>query len=104
MPAARSCPQPRFGPHDPIRVAGRSGGPTTEGALYRACSQVSSSTRRKPGRTYTEGCLPLFCISQAIYGRAMADDDYLARIGKLIRDARQHRGWTQAQLAEALST
>ncbi|CAO0838043.1 UDP-N-acetylglucosamine 1-carboxyvinyltransferase [Streptomyces microflavus] len=31
-------------------------------------------------------------------------DDYLARIGKLIRDARQHRGWTQTQLAEALAT
>ena len=31
-------------------------------------------------------------------------DDYLMRIGKLIRDARQHRGWTQAQLAEALET
>ena len=31
-------------------------------------------------------------------------DDYLVRIGKLIRDARQHRGWTQAQLAEALGT
>lgn len=31
-------------------------------------------------------------------------DDYLVRIGKLIRDARQHRGWTQSQLAEALST
>ncbi|WP_225849384.1 UDP-N-acetylglucosamine 1-carboxyvinyltransferase [Streptomyces sp. HPF1205] len=31
-------------------------------------------------------------------------DDYLVRIGRLIRDARQHRGWTQAQLAEALST
>jgi UDP-N-acetylglucosamine 1-carboxyvinyltransferase len=31
-------------------------------------------------------------------------DDYLVRIGKLIRDARQHRGWTQAQLADALGT
>ncbi|RBM20688.1 UDP-N-acetylglucosamine 1-carboxyvinyltransferase [Streptomyces sp. PT12] len=31
-------------------------------------------------------------------------DDYLARIGQLIRDARQHRGWTQVQLAEALGT
>ncbi|WP_432095826.1 helix-turn-helix domain-containing protein [Streptomyces sp. bgisy100] len=31
-------------------------------------------------------------------------DDYLVRIGKLIRDARQHRGWTQAELAEALGT
>lgn len=31
-------------------------------------------------------------------------DDYLVRIGKLIRDARQHRGWTQTQLAEALAT
>ncbi|GAA2411213.1 UDP-N-acetylglucosamine 1-carboxyvinyltransferase [Streptomyces glaucosporus] len=31
-------------------------------------------------------------------------DDYLVRIGRLIRDARQHRGWTQAQLAEALAT
>jgi UDP-N-acetylglucosamine 1-carboxyvinyltransferase len=31
-------------------------------------------------------------------------DDYLVRIGKLIRDARKHRGWTQAQLAETLGT
>ena len=31
-------------------------------------------------------------------------DDYLVRIGRLIRDARQHRGWTQTQLAEALGT
>ncbi|GAA1911143.1 UDP-N-acetylglucosamine 1-carboxyvinyltransferase [Streptomyces sodiiphilus] len=31
-------------------------------------------------------------------------DDYLGRIGHLIRDARQHRGWTQLQLAEALGT
>jgi len=31
-------------------------------------------------------------------------DDYLARIGNLIRDARKHRGWTQQQLAEVLST
>ncbi|MGE7433748.1 helix-turn-helix domain-containing protein [Kitasatospora sp. NPDC001175] len=31
-------------------------------------------------------------------------DDYLMRIGKLIRDARQHRGLTQAQLGEALGT
>ncbi|MEV6108302.1 UDP-N-acetylglucosamine 1-carboxyvinyltransferase [Streptomyces sp. NPDC051940] len=31
-------------------------------------------------------------------------DDYLVRIGKLIRNARQHRGWTQSHLAEALGT
>ncbi|WP_037611510.1 helix-turn-helix domain-containing protein [Streptomyces albus] len=31
-------------------------------------------------------------------------DDYLGRIGQLIRDARQHRGMTQSQLAEALGT
>src|ERR1041384_960976 len=31
-------------------------------------------------------------------------DDYLVRIGRLIRDARQHRGWTQLQLADALAT
>lgn len=31
-------------------------------------------------------------------------DDYLSQIGTLIRDARKHRGWTQAQLAEELST
>ncbi len=30
--------------------------------------------------------------------------DYARRIGTLIRDARQHRGWTQQQLAEELST
>jgi len=30
--------------------------------------------------------------------------DYLGRIGHLIRDARKHRGWTQAQLAEVLGT
>ncbi|MGL5829726.1 MAG: helix-turn-helix domain-containing protein, partial [Angustibacter sp.] len=31
-------------------------------------------------------------------------EDYLVRIGGLIRDARQHRGWTQAQLATELAT
>src|SRR3954466_12887884 len=31
-------------------------------------------------------------------------DDYLARIGMLIRDARKHRGWTQQQLADVLGT
>jgi UDP-N-acetylglucosamine 1-carboxyvinyltransferase len=31
-------------------------------------------------------------------------EDYLARIGNLIRDARKHRGWTQAQLADVLKT
>ena len=30
--------------------------------------------------------------------------DYLGRIGSIIRDARKHRGWTQTQLAEVLST
>jgi UDP-N-acetylglucosamine 1-carboxyvinyltransferase len=32
------------------------------------------------------------------------DTRYLARIGTLVRDARIHRGWTQAELAAALST
>jgi UDP-N-acetylglucosamine 1-carboxyvinyltransferase len=31
-------------------------------------------------------------------------EDYLRRIGYLIRDSRKHRGWTQTQLAEALGT
>jgi UDP-N-acetylglucosamine 1-carboxyvinyltransferase len=31
-------------------------------------------------------------------------DDYLRRIGNLIRDARKHRGWTQAELSEVLGT
>src|SRR5436190_4452096 len=31
-------------------------------------------------------------------------DDYLRRIGRLIRDARKHRGYTQTQLAELLGT
>ena len=31
-------------------------------------------------------------------------EDYLSRIGHLIRDARKHRGWTQQQLADVLST
>jgi len=30
--------------------------------------------------------------------------DYLGRIGNLIRDARKHRGWTQQQLADVLNT
>jgi UDP-N-acetylglucosamine 1-carboxyvinyltransferase len=30
--------------------------------------------------------------------------DYLGRIGNLIRDARKHRGWTQQQLANVLNT
>ncbi|HET9501877.1 MAG TPA: UDP-N-acetylglucosamine 1-carboxyvinyltransferase [Marmoricola sp.] len=32
------------------------------------------------------------------------EDDYLARIGKLIRSARVHRGWTQQELANVLGT
>ena len=31
-------------------------------------------------------------------------EDYLARIGNLIRDARKHRGMTQQQLADVLAT
>ena len=31
-------------------------------------------------------------------------EDYLGRIGNLIRDARKHRGWTQQQLADVLAT
>jgi UDP-N-acetylglucosamine 1-carboxyvinyltransferase len=31
-------------------------------------------------------------------------EDYLHRIGKLIRDARKHRGYTQSQLADVLGT
>ncbi len=31
-------------------------------------------------------------------------DDYKGRIGNLVRDARKHRGLTQAQLAERLAT
>ncbi len=31
-------------------------------------------------------------------------EDYLRRIGTLIRDSRQHRGWTQARLADVLGT
>jgi UDP-N-acetylglucosamine 1-carboxyvinyltransferase len=31
-------------------------------------------------------------------------EDYLHRIGGLIRDSRKHRGWTQAELAEVLGT
>ena len=31
-------------------------------------------------------------------------EDYLSRIGYLIRDARKHRGWTQADLADELGT
>ncbi|HWB68080.1 MAG TPA: helix-turn-helix domain-containing protein, partial [Mycobacteriales bacterium] len=31
-------------------------------------------------------------------------DDYLERVGVLVRDARKHRGWTQTQLATALGT
>ncbi len=31
-------------------------------------------------------------------------EDYLNRIGLLIRDARKHRGWTQQQLADVLAT
>ncbi|HVK29564.1 MAG TPA: helix-turn-helix domain-containing protein, partial [Nocardioides sp.] len=33
-----------------------------------------------------------------------SNDDYKGRIGNLIRDARKHRGLTQAQLAERLAT
>ena len=47
-------------------------------------------------------------ISQVIYARPVTvtstSDTYLTRIGNLIRDARKHRGWTQAQLADVPST
>ncbi len=36
--------------------------------------------------------------------RSPVTDDYLSRIGNLIRDARTHRGYTQAQLASVLAT
>jgi UDP-N-acetylglucosamine 1-carboxyvinyltransferase len=36
--------------------------------------------------------------------RMTVRDDYLARIGVLIRDARQHSGWTQSELASELKT
>jgi UDP-N-acetylglucosamine 1-carboxyvinyltransferase len=35
---------------------------------------------------------------------AAMSEDYLSRIGNLIRDARKHRGWTQQQLADVLGT
>ncbi len=34
----------------------------------------------------------------------LTTDEYLSRIGRLIRDARQHRGYTQVQLADLLGT
>jgi UDP-N-acetylglucosamine 1-carboxyvinyltransferase len=43
-----------------------------------------------------------YLISEII-SRPMSND-YLARIGFLIRDARKHRGWTQVELAEVLKT
>jgi UDP-N-acetylglucosamine 1-carboxyvinyltransferase len=36
--------------------------------------------------------------------RERVAEDYLHRIGKLIRDARKHRGYTQVQLADVLGT
>ena len=42
-------------------------------------------------------------ISYLRYSRAVTED-YLGRIGNLIRDARKHRGWTQQQLADVLGT
>src|SRR5690349_19443949 len=42
-------------------------------------------------------------ISYLRYSRSVTED-YLARIGTLIRDARKHRGWTQQQLADVLNT
>jgi UDP-N-acetylglucosamine 1-carboxyvinyltransferase len=42
-------------------------------------------------------------ISYLAYDRQVSDD-YLGRIGNLIRDARKHRGWTQQQLADVLGT
>src|SRR3954447_4943019 len=46
---------------------------------------------------------PLCSISYLRYLRPVTED-YLARIGKLIRDARVHRGWTQQELAAVLNT
>ncbi len=42
-------------------------------------------------------------IAQVRYVRAVTED-YLSRIGKLVRAARTHKGWTQSQLAAALGT
>ena len=42
-------------------------------------------------------------ISYLRYSRPVTED-YLGRIGNLIRDARKHRGWTQQQLSEMLGT
>ena len=49
--------------------------------------------------------MPARCgpISYLRYSRAVTED-YLGRIGNLIRDARKHRGWTQQQLADVLGT
>src|SRR4051812_27305453 len=41
-------------------------------------------------------------ISYLRYARVVTD--YLTQIGTLIRSARQHRGWTQQQLADVLNT
>ena len=60
-------------------------------AVHRELSGASSGVERETHLICEIGC-------------RLVADDYLVRIGRLIRDARQHRGWTQLQLAEALAT
>src|SRR4051794_13384626 len=58
------------------------------------------------GSPYDVACdtaRPVCSISYLRYIRPVTED-YLARIGKLIRDARVHRGWTQQELADVLAT
>src|SRR5690606_26221600 len=76
-----------------------STGPTCRTTAASRTSNDSGRARRSPRTDAT------WFISQLIYAGRMTDsDDYLARIGTLIRDARQHSGLTQAQLASELRT
>ena len=57
-------------------------------------------THRRPGANVA---VVVKANSYVSYGATVAED-YRSRIGRLIRDSRQHRGWTQSQLADALGS
>ncbi|MFC7109808.1 helix-turn-helix domain-containing protein [Nonomuraea rubra] len=68
--------------------------------------KASATPERLAGHRGLSGASPAGALGHLIceIWLPVVADDYLVRIGRLIRDARQHRGWTQLQLADALAT
>ena len=85
-------------------------GPSAHVGIVGVVAGVLTVDRRPGGPAPAAGGTPHrarldYLISEIYSGGTMSErDDYLARIGTLIRDARQHSGLTQAQLATELKT